>query len=141
MYFCIDNKIAKLADPSILDYFLGFLSFVFALMIPGLHHFVLGNTGRGLLYLFTFNELYLGWFLDMFEIHLLIKKSVQEYGHLHCWFCSCMFNVATFCRCCICRKLCCWWSESMRWRGCCDGNNDGSKDVKENSEDERTIER
>ncbi len=115
MFIYIDNKVSKLADPSFLDYFLGFISFFFALLIPGLHHFVLGNTARGCLYLFTFNELYMGWFLDLFEIHLLVKKSVQEYGHLNCWLCSCFFNMFTCCRCCMCRRMCCCWSESMRW--------------------------
>jgi ABC-type multidrug transport system ATPase subunit len=120
-----DNKRSKLADPTTGDYVIGFLSFFFALFIPGLHHFVLGNTWRGLLYLFTFNELYTGWVLDLFEVHILIKKSVQEYGHLNCWLCSCCYNIWTCCSCYCCRKIFCWWSESMRVKPA-KNNNDNS---------------
>jgi TM2 domain-containing membrane protein YozV len=52
-----------------------------AAVIPGLHHFYLGNTNRGFKYLFTANEAYAGWLLDLFEMHVLIQASVQEHGH------------------------------------------------------------
>ncbi len=102
-----ENSLSKVADPTVGDYALGYLSFFFAILIPGLHHFVLGNTCRGYKYLFSLNEVYIGWFLDFFEINILIKKSVHENGHLNCWLCSCMFSLMTCFRCWCCTRLCC----------------------------------
>ncbi len=108
-YIDEDDKLSKVADPTVGDYVLGYLSFFFALLIPGLHHFVLGNTGRGFKYLFSFNEVYIGWFLDFFEINILIAKSVHENGHLNCWLCSCLFSIFTCCKCWFCLRAysCC----------------------------------
>lgn len=36
---------------------------------------------RGYKYLFTGNEVIAGWLLDLFELHVLIQQSVQQYGH------------------------------------------------------------
>jgi Mn2+/Fe2+ NRAMP family transporter len=53
-------------------------------------HFYLGNTLRGFKYLFTFNEVYAGWLLDLFELHVLLQRSVQEYGNVKAPFwCTC----------------------------------------------------
>jgi len=110
-----DNKISKLADPNSNDYFFGYLSLLLAIFIPGFHQFQLGNTCRGWKYLFTFNEMYIGWFLDLFEMHIFIKQSVQERGHLQCcclfraigYVFLAAFNAITLCRCWLCRQCGC----------------------------------
>lgn len=79
--------------PRSTDYFNAYLCWALAFFIPGLHHFYLGNFWRGMKYLFTINEFFVGWFLDIFELHILVKKSVEEYGSRPC--CSCF-------RCCCC---------------------------------------
>jgi hypothetical protein len=86
------------------DYITGYFVWFAALLIPGLHHFYLGNTRRGVKYLLTFNEVYAGWLLDLFELHVLIQKSVQEKGHvLGCCYCKCcLYNPC----CCCCRPCC-----------------------------------
>jgi ATP-binding cassette subfamily A (ABC1) protein 3 len=68
-----------------------YLDWFLAAVIPGLHHFYLGNTWRGVKYLLTFNEVFAGWVLDFFELHVLVQKSVEEYGHSTgpCCCCSC----------------------------------------------------
>lgn len=70
--------------PYCLDYFLGYLAWVGALVIPGLHHFYLGNFWRGVSYLFSYNLLATGWLLDACEVHALVQQSVQEYGNVSC---------------------------------------------------------
>jgi TM2 domain-containing membrane protein YozV len=67
--------------PTSYDMWFGYLMWLLALFLPGLHHFYLGNTNRGIKYLLTANEAEVGWFLDLFEMHVLIQASVQEYGH------------------------------------------------------------
>eukprot|EP01034_Spumella_vulgaris_P038782 gene38782-47898_t len=67
--------------PTSYDMWFGYLMWLGAFVMPGLHHFYLGNTNRGIKYLLTANEAYVGWFLDLFEMHVLIQASVQEYGH------------------------------------------------------------
>lgn len=87
--------------PTFRDYFTGYMFWFFALLIPGLHHFYLGNTWRGVKYLFTLNEVMAGWFLDLFEMHVLIQKSVQEYGHIrHICCTNCMLDNCCYCCCC-----------------------------------------
>lgn len=71
--------------PQASDYIMAYTIFFLALIIPGLHHFYLGNFWRGVKYLFTLNELYVGWFLDLFELHVLLKKSVEQYGSQKCF--------------------------------------------------------
>lgn len=70
--------------PTFQDYFLGYLIWLLAFFLPGLHHFYLGNTARGFKYLFTINEFLVGWVLDLFELHMLIRKSVDEFGNARC---------------------------------------------------------
>jgi ABC-type multidrug transport system ATPase subunit/TM2 domain-containing membrane protein YozV len=81
------QRIGGVRVPTGLDYFFGYLIWFLAFFIPGLHHFYLGNTARGLKYLFTINEFFVGWFLDLFELHMLIRKSVDEFGNARC--CGC----------------------------------------------------
>ncbi len=69
--------------PNLMDYINGYLMLLLALFIPGLHHFYLGNFYRGLKYFFTYNEVVAGWLLDIFELHILIQQSVQQYGHIN----------------------------------------------------------
>ena len=67
--------------PSYADYAMIYIIWLIAGIVPGLHHFYLGNTWRGVKYFLTFNEVIAGWFLDFFELHVLVQKSVEEYGH------------------------------------------------------------
>ena len=79
---------AKKSEPNFRDFFQGYLCLFFALLLPGLHHFWLGNIWRGLKYFFTLNEFYVGWFLDLFEINSLIRKSVEEKGNSRACCCG-----------------------------------------------------
>lgn len=78
------------------DYFYGYSAWLIAFLLPGYHHFYLGNFWRGVKYFFTGNEVWAGWLLDLFEMHVLIQKSVEEHGHSRgCrGFCPCI--------CCCC---------------------------------------
>lgn len=49
------------------------LWFVFGLL--GAHHFYLKRYGFGVLYVFTFGLLGLGWFVDLFRIPFLVKEA------------------------------------------------------------------
>lgn len=87
-----ESDIAKLADqedlnkriPMLQDYAIAYFIWIIAFFLPGLHHFYLGNYWRGLKYLLTLNELEAGWLLDLFDMHVLVQKSVQERGHVRC---------------------------------------------------------
>lgn len=79
-----EQRIGGVRLPTFQDYFFGYLIWLLALFLPGLHHFYLGNTARGFKYLFTINEFLVGWFLDLFELHMLIRKSVDEFGNARC---------------------------------------------------------
>jgi TM2 domain-containing membrane protein YozV len=70
--------------PRFADYAMAYAVFVLALVVPGLHHFYLGNFWRGIKYLCTCNELLVGWFLDLFELHVLVRKSVEQHGNRRC---------------------------------------------------------
>eukprot|EP01039_Chlorochromonas_danica_P002043 gene2043-2228_t len=91
-----ESDMAKLADqenldkriPMLQDYAIAYFIWFIALIIPGLHHFYLGNYWRGLKYLLTLNELEAGWLLDLFDMHVLVQKSVQERGHARCCCCA-----------------------------------------------------
>ena len=63
---------------------MAYLILLLAFIVPGLHHFYLGNFWRGMKYLFTINELWVGWFLDIFELHVLVRKSVEQHGSQKC---------------------------------------------------------
>jgi TM2 domain-containing membrane protein YozV len=97
-----ENDVALLAEqrktearvPRASDYFNAYLCWLLAFFLPGLHHFYLGNFWRGLKYMLTINEFFVGWLLDIFELHILVKKSVEEYGSQP--VCSC-------CRCGCCK--------------------------------------
>jgi len=84
------------------DYFYGYLAWILAFFLPGFHHFYLGNFWRGIKYLFTGNEVFAGWILDLFEMHVLIQKSVEEYGHTQgCRsLCPCLYYCCCCCFCC-----------------------------------------
>jgi energy-coupling factor transporter ATP-binding protein EcfA2/TM2 domain-containing membrane protein YozV len=82
---------SRIPQPS--DYIMGYAIWLLSFFIPGLHQFYLGNFWRGVKYLFTFNELIVGWVLDLFEMHILIKKSVEEHGSQKC--------------CAPCKRNCC----------------------------------
>ena len=83
------------------DYIYGYIALFIALIIPGFHHFYLGNTSRGFKYLFTWNEVYAGWVLDLLEMRVLIKKSVETYGHTNG-----VSSLFPCCRCCCCCCCC-----------------------------------
>ena len=85
---------ARVPRPS--DYIMAYLILLLAFFVPGLHHFYLGNFWRGVKYLFTINELWVGWFLDIFELHVLVKKSVEQHGSQKC----CEPCHRNFCCCC-----------------------------------------
>ena len=86
-------------SPNFSDYFMIYIVWLVAFLIPGLHHFYLGNTWRGVKYVLTLNEAIAGWILDFFELHILLQKSVDEYGHTS-GCCGC-------CKCCCCCCCCC----------------------------------
>ena len=97
--------------PHAADYIIAYLALIFAIIVPGTHHFVLRNNWRGLLYFLTFNEAYCGWFLDIFEMRVLVQRSVQEFGHINifnCCVCTCWYYMCCcwFC-CCFCFKSMC----------------------------------
>jgi energy-coupling factor transporter ATP-binding protein EcfA2 len=83
--------------PTSSDYAMVYAAWLLAIIVPGLHHFYLGNTMRGVKYFLTWNEVFAGWFLDLFELHVLVQKSVEEYGHTT-GPCGCCMR--TFCCCC-----------------------------------------
>jgi ATP-binding cassette subfamily A (ABC1) protein 3 len=83
--------------PTSSDYAMVYAAWLLAIIVPGLHHFYLGNTMRGVKYFLTWNEVFAGWFLDFFELHVLVQKSVEEYGHTT-GPCGCCMR--TFCCCC-----------------------------------------
>ena len=87
------------------DYVNGYMMWLLSFFFPGLHQFYLGNFWRGVLYLFTLNLFFAGWILDLFEMHILIQKSVQEYGHAPgVCYCNCCFRNPFCCFCCCCPK-------------------------------------
>lgn len=95
----IDHRV-----PLFRDYVTGYAVWAISVFFPGLHHFYLGNTWRGVKYLCTGNEVMAGWFLDLFEMHVLIQKSVQEYGHVrHMCCCNCVLDNCSRC----CQTCCC----------------------------------
>ena len=80
--------------PNWLDYFNGYTIWLISALLPGLHQFYLGDTWRGVKYFFTANELWVGWMLDLFEMHVLIQKRVEQYGNSRACFCfSCCYTV------------------------------------------------
>jgi ABC-type multidrug transport system ATPase subunit/TM2 domain-containing membrane protein YozV len=98
-----DQQAMNSKVPRFADYATAYTMWLVAAIVPGAHHFYLGNTWRGVKYLLTLNEVYAGWFLDIFEMHVLVQKSVQEHGNIraccYCWGC------AAIARCCCC---CCF---------------------------------
>jgi len=92
--------------PMFRDYATAYFVWFLAAFIPGLHHFYLGNIWRGMKYLFTANEAYAGWFLDVFEMHVLVQKSVQEHGNTRAICCTNWFLDSCFGRvfCCCCQS-------------------------------------
>lgn len=93
----VDQQSIQNRVPLFRDYFMGYSMWALALVCPGLHHFYLGNFWRGMKYLGTLNEVFAGWVLDLFEMHILIQKSVQEHGHV---------RGICYCQCCA-RSCCC----------------------------------
>jgi hypothetical protein len=92
-----EQKATEARVPRWSDYLMAYLIFILAFFVPGLHHFYLGNFWRGIKYLFTINEFFVGWFLDIFELHILVKKSVEEHGSQPCCY-PCRRNIC----CCCC---------------------------------------
>lgn len=97
-----EDKSVVYTEPSIGDYFLGYLFLFLAIFLPGYHHFALRNYYRGWKYLLTINEVYCGWVLDIFEMHVLVQKSVREHGHLPLF--PCVECCGCCCCCCACMK-------------------------------------
>ena len=81
----ITSNVGK--EPRTLDYINGYMVWLLALFIPGLHQFYLGDTARGFKYFFTVNEVFVGWMLDLFEMHVLIQKRVETYGNAKSFCC------------------------------------------------------
>ena len=99
-----DQQLINERIPLPRDYITGYLIWFLALFLPGLHHFYFGNFWRGMKYLCTGNEVLAGWILDLFELHILIQKSVQENGHvLGVCYCKCCATNP----CCCCHGNCC----------------------------------
>ncbi len=95
-----DQKAISDRVPNFNDYVTVYIVWLLAAFIPGAHHFYLGNTWRGLKYFFTYNEVMAGWILDLFELHVLLQKSVQERGHVQGFlWCSCC-NALWYIFCC-----------------------------------------
>jgi hypothetical protein len=94
----MDSKV-----PAFRDYATAYAVWLLAAVMPGLHHFYLGNTMRGVKYLCTLNEVWAGWLLDVFELHVLVQKSVQEYG-----------SIRRICCCNCCLDNCCCGSRRNR---------------------------
>lgn len=110
------SDMVKLADqqemdsrvPNFSDYFNAYLVWAVAGFFPGLHHFYLGNFWRGVKYFCTGNEVVAGWLLDLFDLHVLVQKSVQEFGHTRgLCTCCCCFTCSSCCGCCKCCCCCC----------------------------------
>ena len=93
--------------PMFWDYFFAYIALAIALFIPGFHHFYLGNFWRGLLYFCTANEIYAGWLLDVLEMHVLVQKSVEQFGHTKGCVSLCPCFVVPFVFCCPCCCCCC----------------------------------
>ncbi len=75
--------------PFVLDYVLGYLSWLIAILIPGFHHWHLGNRWRAVFFFFTWNQVFAGWVMDLFELHILVQQSVQQHGHATGFCCTC----------------------------------------------------
>ncbi len=93
----VDGNQKTSNTPTFLDYINGYSIWLIAIALPGLHQFYLGDIWRGLKYLFTVNECWVGWCLDLCEMHVLIQKRVEQYGHSQtCCCCACCAkNTAT----------------------------------------------
>ena len=63
------------------DLFNGYLVWMMALFLPGLHQWYFGNTPRAIKYLFTVNEVLVGWGLDLIDIHIFVQQRVEQYGN------------------------------------------------------------
>ena len=74
--------------PTICDYLTTIITFIAAIYVPGLHRFVLGDYGMGWLYLCTLNFFYVGWFVDLFYLPWLVKRSVYKNGRVLCGPCN-----------------------------------------------------
>lgn len=85
--------------PRFNDYVTGYVVWALSFFFPGLHHYYLGNFWRGVKYTLSVNELFVGWALDLFEMHVLIQKSVQQYGHQ---------RRPIVCNCCLDHLPCCY---------------------------------
>ena len=99
-----DDQVSKTKTrkATVSDLFFGYIAWFIALLLPGFHHFYLGNFWRGLKYFCTANEVYAGWVLDFFELNVLIQKSVEEHGHS-----SGFRGLFPCCCCCYCFPCCC----------------------------------
>lgn len=85
--------------PRFNDYVTGYVVWALSFFFPGLHHYYLGNFWRGVKYTLSVNEMFVGWALDLFEMHVLIQKSVQQYGHQ---------RRPIVCNCCLDHLPCCY---------------------------------
>lgn len=96
-----DQQAMQSRVPQAKDYITGYCVWLLAGLLPGLHHFYLGNFWRGMKYLFTGNEVVAGWALDLFEMHVLIQQSVQQKGNIPgAFFCNCCYTCCCCFRCC-----------------------------------------
>ncbi len=116
-----ESSIVKV-QPTRNDYIIAYLSLFFAFFVPGLHRFVLGETYSGIFYLFTLNELLLGWLVDFFRLPWILERSVTKFGHLTC--CACCAAKPYIEGAAASRTACCkcWCTESL--------NEDDIKNIK-----------
>ena len=49
----------------------------------GIHHFYLGNYFIGIIYFCTFGLLFIGQFIDLFQISRMVEKKNQRYKEPH----------------------------------------------------------
>ena len=51
--------------------------------VCGIHHFYFGNYFIGIIYFFTFGLLFIGQFIDLFQISRIVEKKNQRYKEPH----------------------------------------------------------
>jgi ABC-type multidrug transport system ATPase subunit len=68
-------------EPTEEDMRAGYAVWGVGLIVPGLHHFYLGNRFKGCVYFVTMNLFYMGWFIDGLFLKSLIRESIQKHGH------------------------------------------------------------
>jgi len=108
-----NENVIEFTQPHIGDYIIAYMALLLAAfpLFSGAHHFVLRNNWRGAKYFFTWNEIMCGWLLDIFDMRVLVQRSVQEHGHVDifkCFLCGWGFCCTSSCYACFYYLCCCW---------------------------------